>query len=133
MKKILIIEDEKLLIEMYRDKFIQSGFEVITTMEAEKGFILAKKEKPDLILMDIVLKGGMDGIVTAQRICKNFDIPIIFITAFTNENIFEKAKFIEPYAYIVKPFDSSELYTNIEMALYKYKLSKMLKASEERF
>jgi len=86
-----------------------------------------------LILLDIVLKGKMDGIKTAEQIQKIFDIPIIFVTAFTNDTILQRAKKVEPYAYIVKPFEASELYTNIEMTLYKHKMKQALQESEERF
>ncbi|MCK4817468.1 diguanylate cyclase, partial [bacterium] len=87
---------------------------------------------PDLILMDIILKGKMDGIDTAMRIHDDFDIPVIFITAFANNSMLQRAKTVRPYAYITKPFESSELYINIEIALYKHKIQEELRHSEEK-
>ena len=83
MKKILIIEDEKILAEMYRDKFSQAGFEVISAFEARKGLALAKKEKPDLIVLDILLPRE-NGITFLTKMRKDPEISSIPVVAFSN-------------------------------------------------
>jgi len=83
MKKILIIEDEKILAEMYRDKFSQAGFEVISAFEARKGLALAKKEKPDLILLDILLPEE-NGITFLRRLRQNPGISSLQVVALSN-------------------------------------------------
>ncbi|HEC78745.1 MAG TPA: PAS domain S-box protein [candidate division WOR-3 bacterium] len=133
-EKILIVEDEMIVAKDIENILANRGFVVTAIANTGKKAIESiKKNKPDLILLDIVLKGKMDGIKTAEQIQKIFDIPIIFVTAFTNDTILQRAKKIEPYAYIVKPFEASELYTNIEMTLYKHKMKQALQESEERF
>jgi PAS domain S-box-containing protein len=86
--------------------------------------------RPDLVLMDIRLKGDMDGVEAAEEICTRFDIPVIYLTAYADENTLQRAKVTEPYGYILKPFEERELRTNIEMALYKYEMERKLKESE---
>ena len=80
----------------------------------------ALKTKPDLILMDIVLKGDMDGIEAAQKIHQHQDTPIIYLTAYSDEEVLERARITEPYGYILKPFKKSEVNANIQMAIYKH-------------
>jgi len=82
-KKILIVEDEKVLAEMYKDKFTQAGFEVVTAFDAREGLILAKKEKPDLILLDILLPRA-NGISFVEHLRKNREIGSTLVVAFSN-------------------------------------------------
>ena len=91
MKKILIIEDEKILAEMYKDKFSQAGFEVISAFEARKGLALAKKEKPDLILLDILLPRE-NGIFFLEQLKKHPKIASIPVVAFSNYDDLETKK-----------------------------------------
>ncbi|MBU4100957.1 MAG: PAS domain S-box protein, partial [Proteobacteria bacterium] len=81
-------------------------------------------------LMDIVLKGDMDGIEAAGQIYSRFNIPVVYLTAFTDEKTIERAKLTEPFGYIVKPFDDRELHTIVEMAVYKHKIESKLKENE---
>jgi AmiR/NasT family two-component response regulator len=76
--------------------------------------------------MDIGLKGEIDGIEAATRIRREFDLPVIFLTAFTTPTILERARRAEPYGYVVKPFDECELVSNIEMAVYKHRTEKKI-------
>ena len=85
---------------------------------------------PDLVLMDIFLKGDMDGIQAAEQIRTRYDIPVIFLTAFADPRTLQRAKVTEPFGYILKPFEERELLTAIEMALYKHGMEKKLKDSE---
>ena len=85
----------------------------------EEAVKMAEIILPDLILMDIMLKGDMDGVEAAKEIRKLFDIPVIYLTAYSDDKVLERAKITEPYAYIVKPFKANDLRSNIEMALYR--------------
>ncbi len=93
----------------------------------------AEEMLPDLVLMDIVLKGKMDGIETASAISSRLDIPVVYLTAHADKKTLARAKITEPFGYILKPFDDKDLQTNIEIALYKHKMGNMLKESEERY
>ena len=92
--------------------------------KGEEAIKMAESCHPDLILMDIVLKGKMDGIETAKIIHDNLDIPIIYLTAYSDENTLQRAKLTEPFGHILKPFEDRELRTNIEIALHKSELEK---------
>ena len=93
----------------------------------------AESMQPDLVLMDIVLEGKMDGVESASIIRYRFDIPVVYLTAYSDKKTLERAKVTEPFGYILKPFKDRDLYTIIEMALYTHKMGNMLKESEERF
>ena len=128
---ILIVEDNNIVLLELRERLLEMEYEVIDTASAGPEAIeKAKINRPDLILMDIRLKGEMDGIEAAERIKKEFDIPVIYLTAHTDEKTLARAKITEPFGYIIKPFEERELRTTIEMALYKYKMEKRLKESE---
>jgi signal transduction histidine kinase len=99
----------------------------------EEAFIKAFEQKPDLILMDIMLDGRMNGIETAEEIKKDMDVPIVFLTAYADNNTLQSAKLTEPYGYILKPFEDKSLQSAIEIALYKHKMEKQLKESERRY
>ncbi|MHB8863292.1 MAG: PAS domain S-box protein, partial [Pirellulaceae bacterium] len=89
--------------------------------------------RPDLVLMDIHLAGELDGINAAQTIRERLDIPVVFLTAFADDMTLERAKVTEPFGYIIKPFETRELHTVIEMALYKHEAEARLRHSEERY
>jgi response regulator RpfG family c-di-GMP phosphodiesterase len=89
-------------------------------------------DSPDLILMDIVLKGKMDGIEAADRINSQFNIPMIYLTAYTNPEYIERAKQTKPFSYLVKPFNQKELHANIEMALHRHVTDKEIKDRLDR-
>jgi DNA-binding LytR/AlgR family response regulator len=98
------------------------GYTVIgSASTGEKALELARAERPDIILMDIMLKGDLNGIETAEIIRKQFSIPVIFLTAYADESTLSKAKITEPYGYIIKPYKEIDLQTAIEMATYKHK------------
>ncbi len=88
---------------------------------------------PDIILMDIVLKGEIDGIEAASQIRSRYKIPIIYLTAYEDEDTLDRAKVTEPLGYILKPFEERDLHTTLEMALYKYSMETKLHESEERY
>jgi len=127
-EKILVVEDEWVVANQICSNLKEFGYTVCST--ASTGDDAIKKveaDRPDLILMDIVLKGKMDGIETADRITLRFDIPIIYLTAYTKPEYIERAKQTKPFCYLVKPFKEHELYPNIEMAIHKHKVDKEIK------
>ncbi|AUB58253.1 hypothetical protein BK008_07955 [Methanobacterium sp. MZ-A1] len=132
-KKILLVEDDG--IEAMDIKRTLESFDYEVPYVASSGGEAIKKAleiQPDLILMDIVLKGEINGIDAAHKI-KELSIPLIYLTAHSEDSTVQKAKFTEPYGYIIKPYDSSELKYAIELALYKSKMEKRLKESEMRY
>jgi PAS domain S-box-containing protein len=133
-ESILIVEDEQIVAEDIGESLRHMGYTVCSIESTgESAIRAAVTHTPDLILMDISLSGPMNGIDAAERIIRNQEIPIIFLTAFADARIVERAKLIQPYGYILKPFDERELKTSIEIALYKSRLDRKLKESEERY
>ncbi|MBF0344006.1 MAG: diguanylate cyclase [Nitrospirae bacterium] len=127
--RIMIVEDEG-LTGAYIQKTLEGLGYTVTSLEfsAEEAIEKAGIDRPDLILMDIKLQGEMDGIEAAFEIRRGYDIPVVYLTAHSDEAMLERAKITEPFGYVIKPFESRELYSNIEMALYKHSIEKKLKA-----
>jgi PAS domain S-box-containing protein len=132
--KILIVEDEQLMAMDLKEKLEDMGF-IVTgiTDTAEQTIENIKETHPDLIIMDIVIEGNIDGIETVNRIRQIFDIPVIYLTAFADEETMHRAKLTEPFAYLVKPYNDWELKFTIEIATYKYCLEKDLSESEKSY
>lgn len=122
--RVLVVEDEKILALGMKQKLEKMGHIVVDMVDTgEQAVISAQKYIPEIILMDIVLKGDMDGIEAAKIIRNDIKIPIIYLTAYADEEVIERARITEPYAYIVKPYKYNDLNANIQMALYKHRLS----------
>jgi len=123
--RILVIEDEAIVAADIQDRLEALGYEVAGwgTTGAE-ALDLARSSKPDLILMDIMLKGPMNGIQAAHLVRVELSLPVIFLTANSDEAVLEQAKISEPFAYLLKPFEERQLRTNIEMALYKSRMER---------
>ncbi|MBP7462205.1 MAG: response regulator [Candidatus Delongbacteria bacterium] len=120
-KRVLIVEDDSINALITRHYVEKAGYQVSNVVDdGEKALQEIEKARPDLILMDIKINGDYDGIETAQRIQSQFSIPIIYLTAYTNEEILNRAKKTKPYGYIIKPIDEKLLTINMEMALYKH-------------
>ncbi|MDD1413109.1 response regulator [Dolichospermum sp. ST_con] len=131
--KILIVEDEVIVARNIASQLNQLGYIVTGKVSSGQAAISqAADNKPDLILMDIVIKGDMDGITTANHIHEQLDIPIIFLTAYGDENTLERAKVTQPFGYIVKPFTIRDLRIAIEIALVKHKLECELRESRDQ-
>jgi two-component system sensor histidine kinase UhpB len=132
--RILIVEDERLVAEDI-ERMIQSlGYTPISTVSSGREAVAkAIAEKPDLILLDIVLRDELSGIDAANQIRAHLDIPIIYITAYPDEKIVEAAKSTEPFGYLLKPIDEKELQIAIELALHKHSGEKKLKESDRRY
>ncbi len=132
--KVLVVEDERIVAEDIKGSLKNIGYSVTGTVSTgEMAVEQVKKNPPDLVLMDIVIQGKMNGIQTAEKIRSDFDIPIVYLTAYADQEILEKAKITEPFGYIIKPFNDRELLSTIEMALYKHDMEKKLKESEVWF
>ncbi len=119
--RIMIVEDEFITAEHLQKTLEEHGYEVCAVVPSGiKAIEEAEVLKPDLILMDIILKSELDGIEAAMRIRASNDIPVVFLTAYAHQSMLERAKGAEPYGYILKPFHGKELYTTIEMALHRH-------------
>ncbi len=130
--KVLIVEDEIFVARDLQLTLEQLGYMVTSLVPSgEEAIKKAKEENPDIVLMDIILQGEMDGIEAAEKIYSSFDIPVIYLTAHSEEKTLERSKSSEPFGYMIKPFGEKEIHIAIEMALYKYKTEKKLKESEE--
>jgi len=127
---VLIVEDERIVAYEINDALTQLHYNVVgSTATGKEALILAESTQPDIILMDIFLKGEMDGVETAEIILKRFGIPVIYLTANTDAETIERAKKTEPHGYLIKPFAEKELHTAIEMALYRSRMQKELNAN----
>ena len=131
-KQIMVVEDERIVAEHIRKSLQNMGYSVPSIASSGVKAIKDIEDKcPDLVLMDIVLKGEMDGIETAMQIRSRFKIPVVYLTAYTDEKTLERAKITEPFGYVIKPFNEKDLHINIEIALYKHKMERELKESEQ--
>lgn len=133
MGKILVAEDSLIVNQHIKHALESGGHEVLSVYSGREAVEVAAKEIPDLILMDIMMETNSDGIDAAFDIKQTLDIPIIFLTALTDEPTIEKAKFSLPYGYVVKPFNEAELLSNIDVALYKAQAEKKIKENSELF
>lgn len=132
--RILVVEDEIIIARDIRATLERLGYDVLATVPSGEAAVVAAADmQPDLVLMDIMLRGDMDGIEAAEQIRSRHDIPVIFLTSFADDKTLERAKITEPFGYILKPFEERELATNIELALYKHETERQLKNSEDRF
>jgi len=130
--QILVVEDEGIVAEDIKKSLQALGYGVSGVVPSgEEAIKEVKENKPDLVLMDIVLKGEINGIDAADQIRFRFNIPVIYLTAYADEKTLERAKITEPFGYIIKPFEERELHTTIETALYKHKMERKLKEREE--
>jgi CheY-like chemotaxis protein len=122
---IMIVEDEWITADDLRMSLQSLGYTVTSMVSSgEEAIKKAEGDRPDLVLMDIVLKGEMDGIEAASQIRSCYNIPIIYLTAYADEKILERARITEPFGYIVKPFVNEDLKIAIEIALYKHRVEK---------
>ncbi len=118
--KILIVEDESILALGLKKKLENLGY-FVTDIAASGAETIEKvgKNMPDIIMMDIVIKGDIDGIETAAKLNEKYSIPVIYLTAYADDEILKRAATTEPYGYILKPYKEKELKANIEMAIYR--------------
>ncbi len=133
-KRLLIVEDERIIAEDIKKTLLKFNYEVIDIISKGED-VLENFEKlnPDLVLMDIMLAGEITGIETASKLKEKYNVPIIYLTAFSNEPVLSDAKLTEPFGYLIKPFEDRELHATIEMAFYRYKIEHTLRLSEHKY
>ncbi|MCK4337296.1 MAG: response regulator, partial [Candidatus Aminicenantes bacterium] len=130
----MIVEDELIIANDLKLILSGLGYEISSvTATAEEAINSVGQNRPDLVLMDIVLKGEKDGIETAEVIISRFDIPVVYLTAFSNQNVLDRAKKTRPHGYITKPVDRETLHSTIEVAISKHEAEKLIKESEEKY
>lgn len=128
---VLVVEDESIVSKDIQHSLKKLGYNVVgSSATGEKAIDLALELKPDIVLMDIMLKGELTGIEAAEQIKAKLNIPVVYLTAYADEATLEKAKVTEPYGYIIKPFKEIDIHTSIEMAIYKH--SKEREVQKER-
>lgn len=131
MSRVLVVEDESIVAMDIQNRLRHLGYDVpAVALSGEDGVEKAMALNPDLVLMDIMLKGKMDGIAAAERIQERLHIPVIYLTAHSDKDTLERVKITEPYGYLIKPFEERELHTAIEIAIYKHQMERKLKESE---
>ena len=130
--RVLVVEDESLVARDIQHMLRSLNYEVLGVVTSgEMALQRASTAAPDLVLMDIVLKGDIDGIAAAEKLWEEFNIPAGCLTAYADETTFQRAKLTKPFGYLLKPFEERELQTTIEMALYKSKMELKLREREE--
>jgi PAS domain S-box-containing protein/putative nucleotidyltransferase with HDIG domain len=129
--KVMIVEDEAIVALDIKNRLLNMGYNV-TSVHAtgERAVQAALEDNPNLVLMDIMLDGQMDGIETARAIRDRMTVPIIYLTAYADETTLDRAKATGPFGYIIKPFEDRELSINIEMALYKHRMELRMRENE---
>lgn len=119
--QILIVEDESVIAMDIEEALLSLNYDVSgKAANAEEAFTSITNKRPELVLMDIHLEGDVDGIEAASKIKEQFDVPVIFLTAFADKATLDRAKIVEPYGYVLKPFRQTELRTVIELALHRH-------------
>jgi two-component system, cell cycle sensor histidine kinase and response regulator CckA len=132
-RKILIVEDEAIVAADLSSKLRQLGYEAAgMAASGEKAIELASRLRPDLVLMDIQLEGLIDGIEAAEIIRHEQDLPVVYLTAFSDTHTLERAKLTGPFGYILKPFEERDLATQIEMALYRHNADREIRLQREQ-
>ncbi len=123
--RILIVEDDEIISNLIAIMLERKGYSIVGRIgSGEEAIIKAAELEPDLILMDISLSGKMDGVTAAQYIFQLFQMPIVFLTAHSDDNLLDRAKTAQPLGYILKPFTDKELVSNVELALYNHSIRK---------
>lgn len=122
-RRILIVEDEAVTSVLLEKTLKELGYEVVgSAFDGSEAIALTRDKKPDIILMDIRIQGDIDGIETAKQIYQQYGIPIIYLTAHSDDDTIRRAVESGPFGYLIKPFKERELYSNIEMVAHKHKL-----------
>ncbi len=128
--RILIVEDQAVVAMDIQNQLQKLGYTVVgTSSTGEEALRLARRHEPDLVLLDIRLQGNMDGVDCAAQLRKELGIPVVFLTAFADEETLSRAKATGPHGYILKPFDQNDLHATVEIALHKHGMEKVLEKS----
>lgn len=134
MHKLMVVDDEVIIATQLQEVLQGEGYDVIgMATSGEDAAAMAAERRPDLILMDIKMTGAMDGIATAEIVQTQLDIPVVFISAYADEDILERAKHLEPFGYVVKPVEKKQLKATVEIAIHKKAVERRLRESEEKY
>ena len=129
--RIMVVEDEGITALRIQNSLKKFGYTVTSTLfSGEKAVKKVEEDRPDLVLMDIVLMGKMDGIEAAKRIHSRYKLPVVYLTAYSDDKMMKRIRKTEPFGYIFKPFDDNELHMTIEIELYKHEMEEKLRKSE---
>ncbi|RFU46625.1 PAS domain S-box protein [Paraburkholderia sp. DHOC27] len=132
--RILIVEDDRVVARDIAQQMASAGHTVVgVTTRGEDALTLAAETVPDLVLMDVRLEGSLDGIDAARLLRDTLNLPVVFLTAYADEETVRRATVTEPFGYVLKPFDDTQLRTVVEMALYKHRAEQRLRESEQRY
>jgi signal transduction histidine kinase len=132
--RILIVEDSLIVAYHLRKTLETEGYSVLgIESTGEEALLSIQRQSPDLVMMDIMLAGKMDGVEAAMQVRSRHHIPVVFLTALSDKDTIQRAKITEPFGYITKPFEDREIFTVIEMALYKHAIELKLRQSEEKY
>ena len=129
---ILVVEDERIVAMALEKLLRRMRYSVVgITDTGEDAIRKAMQTQPDLVLMDIRLRGPMDGIEAAEQIQSQLDVPIVYLTAYADDETLQKAKVTEPYGYVLKPFEERDLRIAIEIALFRHASERELREREQ--
>ncbi len=128
---VIVAEDEPITAMDIENILVDGGYNLLAVFNSAE-LLLEKIDmlKPDIILMDIILAGTMDGIEAAEEIRKRIDIPVIYLTSHSDKPTLKRAKITQPYGYIIKPVNESEIYSVIETSLYRHGIERKLRENE---
>ena len=130
-ERVLIVEDEKIIAFDLQRRLRSFGYDVVgSCATGAEALAFCAEQRPDIVLMDIMLEGDLDGIETSKILLDKYQIPSIFLTAYSDPSTLERAKAAQPLAYIIKPFKERELYTTLDVALYKSKADTKIRDQE---
>jgi len=130
-EKIFIVEDEVIVAESLNDQLQSLGYTVVgQATSGEEALQKINNNLPDLVLMDIMLKGVMDGVETAKEVRDLYGIPVVFLSAYSDTETLQRAKLIEPFGYLIKPYKVRELFTTLEITFYKHRMEKLIRDNE---
>ncbi|HID74348.1 MAG TPA: response regulator, partial [Thermoplasmata archaeon] len=132
--RVMIVEDERIVAEDIRRTLLGLGYEVNgVAATGDRALEMVDAARPDLVLMDIRLKGGMDGLTAAEEIRHRHGVPVVFLTAYADDDTIRRAKASGPYGYVIKPFEARELHSTIQMALHHHEMDRKLRESEQLY
>ncbi|MGD8388272.1 MAG: response regulator [Desulfobacteraceae bacterium] len=134
MRRILLVDDEVIIATQLEERLTFLGYDIVGMASSGREAVdMARRFRPDLILMDVVMPGELDGIAAARCIREELAIPVIFLTAYTDKELIERAKSLEPLGYILKPFQDEQISAAVEIALHNDRMARKLRESENRY
>lgn len=132
--RILVVEDGLIMARDIERRLHAMGYAVAgLAASGDEAVRMVMHVRPDLVLMDVNLRGGMDGIQTTEKVHALIDVPVVYVTAYSDEATLKRARATDPFGYVLKPFEEKELRTTIEMALYRHGMDRRLRESEQRY